>query len=1065
MSQAVRDAKALLDLEHIYYRLLSEARIWDFRDLLISAVSLFGWPETIAMLFNSKDSDAALARIHEDWGQLGNDESVLLGLLDVFTSLMLQTRPLAQARGLPTSALVEHARIFAESAQKDNADHMKTRPFIQWILAKTWWETRPPSKRSDGTTVDDFQGLLLEQGDGIHLPVFVPINHSEKPDWAMVSVRSNAAQRSAVEVALGAAVEGDDLYLQALALKILCLQSQDPSKLMDVLSTLQLDVQGDIEGFLGTCLARYLTLHGQDEPDEKGLLRSFKQLDNVSGNSYVHSGINPSFLWAGDVIQNHISANVTGEQTRTPSWGRNLRIYGPRLPQYIATFIEDDFRLDVPPPMSISFNIIGKKNPSKDADAPPKRVSFNITEDENTTKGGHPSPYPPPYPPYPAYTLDDGEWKNQAANLVHDRMRQPPPVTPNTVRDHHPRDSYYRRSHPPDSYQRDHYPRNPPRRDSYHRDYDSSDDEYWSDAQEGSERGSWSSRDESAYQRDKEFDRLELERAKAEVAALKIDNEVRNLAKESMWLENESKKQNLAQEQIHEDRDALARERLERLGLPPEKPKIPTLSHRRQSVRVSESPAHEGYPTGNQGAPDHEHNNSTKTNMELKVEADRKGLSFSTEFLKDNKVTVIVRNTDNPQETGYYQIDNTGFLFKPAREMDDKEVAALEKVAKPDTGPKSKEDKPGDPPTMAQPSPLVQRSSFPRGVTVITDPENDSSNDSEEAISNALGIRQEINATPATTTTTGGGAEPPTTVKPSKPQHLAKSTLRAQIRSSSRASVSSADSSSLLKLKPAKKKKGTADWPKNNPTTTTNEPSSSGPAQKAPLPAPHKSLGNAQHSELQRMRGTLGINAEKASNAGVKVVDCSPANDDDDERWEGLEVLDLDDLKNNSNRMDRAPTPPPRRSTLPVEATPAPAPAPAPGVEKDVPAPAGPPPRRSTVENAVDEEDWVITRSTAVANDAETLLPEIPSEKGGEKASPAPKKDGPAVQTKPISSKMHPTLWRAPAAAATATNNDINQKTAPGDAESSTSEYELMTRKTNDRLMGANEYIDQDLLL
>lgn len=1077
MSRAVRDAKTLLDLELIYYRLLSEARIWDFRDLLISAVSLFGWPETIAMLFKSKDTDMALARIHEDWAQLGNDESVILGLLDIFTSLMLQIRPPAQATHLSPPALVEHARIFAESVQKNNADNMNTRPFIQWILAKTWWEARPTPKRSDGATIDDFEGLLLEQGDGIHLPVFVPIHHSEKPDWAMVSARSNAAQRSAVEVALGAAVEGDDLYLQALALKVLCLQLQDPTKLMDVLSTLQLDLQGDMEGFLGTCLARYLSLPEQNEADEKALLRSFKQLDNVSGNSYLDSGINPSFFWARDVIRDHISARVTGEQTQPPSWGRNLRIYGSRLPQHIATFIEDNFRMEVPPPMSISFNIIGERKPHKDT--PPKRVSFNITDNKDTLEDEDTSSKPP-YPLYPTYKLDSQDWRSRPASPVYDRTRQPPTVTRNTVRD-----AYSHDPHPPNSYHRDPHPRSPNHHDSYHReshhhDYDSSDGEYWSDDQERSERRRWSSADESARQRKEELDRLWMEKVKAEVAAYKLDNESRKLVNESRKLENTSRKQSLAQghaqEKAHEDRDVLARERLERHGLPAERPEMPNLSHERQIIKAYEFPAHERKPAGDQGAADNGQN-SNKNDMEVKVEADRKELSFSSKFLKDNTVTVIVRNTDNPEETGYYQMDSTRLLFKPAREMDDKEIAALEKVSKADFDPTPKQRKHDDPSTAAQP-PLIHRSSFPKGVTVVTIPENQS-HTSEEAIPTALGIGIETNATVAPTPTTRKGTEPTTTIKPNKQQHLAKSTLRAQNRSSSRASASSADSSSNqlkhVAAAAARKKKGTsADWPKNNNPTTTKDPSSSSsdPTQKAP--PPHKEVigePNPEADTRPRKRGTWDTRAERDPGLvlGVGVDASGPKDDDDDDDddgWDGPRVFDMDDLTNNKNRMDRAPTPPPRRSTLPPPVE----------VALSVPvvenAPTGPPPRRSTVENADDEEDWVRPKpaaaaAAAAAKEPETLIAEIPStsKKGGgeEKASSSKSKSkGPSAQAKASggsSSSMNPTTGSAAA-------NNKNQKTAEdAEGEENNSEYEWVAREMSERLTGANDYIDQDLLL
>lgn len=170
-------------------------------------------------------------------------------------------------------------------------------------------------------------------------------------------------------------MEGDDLYLQALALKFLYLQSQDPTRLMNALSTLQLDLQGDMEGYLGTCLARYLVPQGQNEADEKELLRNFEPLDNATGCSYLPSVINPSFIWARDVICTYIWAKATGYETVTPGWAIHLRIYGSRLPQYVATFIEEKFRLKIPPPMRVPFNIIDNKNEQQDSAYASRRLS------------------------------------------------------------------------------------------------------------------------------------------------------------------------------------------------------------------------------------------------------------------------------------------------------------------------------------------------------------------------------------------------------------------------------------------------------------------------------------------------------------------------------------------------------------------------------------------------------------------------------------------------------------------------------------------------------------------
>ncbi|KAJ4420949.1 hypothetical protein N0V85_000418 [Neurospora sp. IMI 360204] len=1047
VGQAIQDARALLDLELLYYRLLNEARIWDFRDLLISAVSLFGWPDTIAMLLKSKDSDGVLARIHEDWAQLGNSESVMLGLLDVFTSLMLQIRPLDQGAELSSPTLVEHARIFAESVQKNNADNMNTRPFIQWILAKTWWETRPTPKRPDGVTIDDFQGLLLEQGDGIHLPVFVPINHSEKPDWALVSARPNAAQRSAVEVALGAAMERDDLYLQALALKILCLQSQDPTRLMDVLSTLQLDLQGDMEGFLGTCLARYLVPQGQNEADEKGLLRSFKQLDNVSGNSYLHSGVNPSFLWARDVIQSHILAKVTGEQTQTPSWGRHLRIYGPRLPQYVATFIEDHFRLNIPPPMRVSFNIIGNKNTQHDAD-----TSRRLSDPPYKPYGEERHEQMVSDPQYMPHLRDREDRTHRPASPVYDRTPNPPVIVHNTIINRYGSSSY----------------------DS------SSDGE--------SEHCTWSS---SAS--DDHYRRLRAERERVKA-----------------WEEGHAQGQKRAQR----ERNALASERLERIGLS-EKPEMPNLP-RRPSVYYDEENEviHVG-PTGDQYA---DNGYNSKIPMGVKVDNNRHELSFPSRVLKDNTVTVIVRNTDNPEQVARYQMDNTGIFPKPDGEMDNGERTAryneaksprktklngnigrynnsedesststdidigvrpqssvwrprsptfIESVSRSSFGPISKEPHNRDYP---QPS-LINRSSLPKRPTSAL-PDNQGQ-DFEEARPNT-GICNENSTIP------GERTEP--TIKHHK-QHLAKSTLRTQNRSTSRAS--SADS----QPKPAAQNKKGTDWPKSsvhNPKepSDTQAPHEALSEESVKIRVHHRSSSQEELRQQQSLETNLRrrianleikarelrsgqsellnkereqkkleqqlldkIDALKTEAGGLrenqeKLLDEKYAktwyqknkdenllgkvsgevnaeartkrrstwdtraerdsNPDlvgaDPDGWDGPRVYDMDDL----NRMDLAPAPPPRRST---------------------------------VENAGDKESW---GGPTAAEEAEILITEIPSK--GEEAS----SKGPA---------------RASGNPTGAAAN--NQKAEENTEESFEDE---VAKKMSERLAGANEYIDQDQL-
>ncbi|KAK3694969.1 hypothetical protein B0T22DRAFT_371280 [Podospora appendiculata] len=292
-------ARTLLNWSEIYHQLLCEDRIWDFRDLFVAAVPLFRWPDTLFQFFGTRSFPLVLKTISKDWSGPGYDESTTLGLLDLFTSLIIQD-PHTKNSDTRTPQLIQYARSLAETVHTNNVERMKSRPFIQWILAKNIYEMGEVLERSDSVGLGDYKGLLVHQGNGVHLPVFVPLRRSQKPDWDMFFARSNQAQLHAAEVALQAARFTGDYNLQATALKLLALQSRAPIKVMDALANLQLNIQDDKEGYLGTCLSKYLGSNSED--NEAEVLGYLKKLDDACGGSYMNYGINASMLWARGVI-------------------------------------------------------------------------------------------------------------------------------------------------------------------------------------------------------------------------------------------------------------------------------------------------------------------------------------------------------------------------------------------------------------------------------------------------------------------------------------------------------------------------------------------------------------------------------------------------------------------------------------------------------------------------------------------------------------------------------------------------------------------------------------------
>ncbi|ROW01930.1 hypothetical protein VMCG_05585 [Cytospora schulzeri] len=290
-----------------------------------------------------------------DWMGSGYDESTTLAFLDLFTSLALQ-----EVFGIDTeprvSLCLEHARKLTDSVLKNDPHNTRSRPFVQWILAKSAFEMRKARDSQRITALEEFPGLLLRQGDGVQLPVFVPRKYRERPDWHFFVMRPVDNQERSLQVALQTAKFLGDFDLQSTCLKLLILQSSEPTNYMDDLATLQLEKQQDKEGFLGTCLSQNLVTRPPMSATK--FLRDTKRLDQVSGGSYLERGVNASLLWAKSMIREALLAEgaeeVTSSFTAAPDTESDLRKelanYGPRLPDYITDYIQSNAKIDIPKP-------------------------------------------------------------------------------------------------------------------------------------------------------------------------------------------------------------------------------------------------------------------------------------------------------------------------------------------------------------------------------------------------------------------------------------------------------------------------------------------------------------------------------------------------------------------------------------------------------------------------------------------------------------------------------------------------------------------------------------------
>ncbi|KAK3986914.1 hypothetical protein QBC44DRAFT_272154 [Cladorrhinum sp. PSN332] len=365
-------AMGLFDLKALYANLCSENRIWDFRDLFFRLARVFGIYAASELLFSTNNLSEVLDKISTDWNSARYDESICLGLLDLYTSIILDNynhsdSSVGEVSREPQGKallLLQHASLQAEKIQRGSPEYMKSRPFVRWLLAKYMTRMGSAPRRPDGTGLGQIPGLLFQDEAGINLPVFVPVEHASRPSWDHFYVRSDPAERYSVEVSLQTAIELGDYKLQEVSLQLLILQSSNPRQMMNALAALQESPMGSRDACLRTYLCKYLVTSG---PDSAELIRALRKYSIRAS---------PDYRWASSVLEGFLS---TAEDYRAEDSSgvaltdplalcrRELKENGSQLPEYITTFIREKLKIRVP----MRLKEQGLQTPKQSSSQPP----------------------------------------------------------------------------------------------------------------------------------------------------------------------------------------------------------------------------------------------------------------------------------------------------------------------------------------------------------------------------------------------------------------------------------------------------------------------------------------------------------------------------------------------------------------------------------------------------------------------------------------------------------------------------------------------------------------------
>ncbi|KAH9242628.1 hypothetical protein K456DRAFT_28039 [Colletotrichum gloeosporioides 23] len=159
------------------------------------------------------------------------------------------------------STYLKVAQHYAAEVRNQNPANLKSRPYLQWVLAKFRLQQ---SKKPAAGHLALLEHLRKLPGETIwrygmfpfrHLTVYVP-RADEAPDWKLESFVSEE-EHEATRMVHRVATELGDIQLQAACLQLMIYSASDPNDHLDALGNLWLSV-GNHDGYIRSKLYCYI---------------------------------------------------------------------------------------------------------------------------------------------------------------------------------------------------------------------------------------------------------------------------------------------------------------------------------------------------------------------------------------------------------------------------------------------------------------------------------------------------------------------------------------------------------------------------------------------------------------------------------------------------------------------------------------------------------------------------------------------------------------------------------------------------------------------------------------
>lgn len=305
----------------LYSDLLMGARIWELCDLLLAMFYYFGLPGTWERLFHADEENKdrnpqtihCLERLLKDWTIDEYDEATELAILTIVVEMMYMLDIGSQAlcllpkdRNLSLARCAQQAEQCAADIREYSPHLTKSRPYLQWILAKEHfdrqqnWSTSYREQRE--RHFENVSGFVLNKWC---LPIYIPVA-TENPGWPSPDPKFPPTEQ--LQWALRTSKELLDYKTQAMLLRELICRVEDPRPLFQELDQLHGEDQGDLVQLYESFTSQYLLAINDSSRQEllQRLQGAASQFEPAPADDVC-----VATRWNGLMVQNALARSVS----------------------------------------------------------------------------------------------------------------------------------------------------------------------------------------------------------------------------------------------------------------------------------------------------------------------------------------------------------------------------------------------------------------------------------------------------------------------------------------------------------------------------------------------------------------------------------------------------------------------------------------------------------------------------------------------------------------------------------------------------------------------------------